>query len=78
LKKYRIGIVGATGAVGHEIIKLLEKRNFPASEVRLLASSRSAGQEMNVMGSTSQVFETTPESFDNLDIAIFSSGSENS
>jgi aspartate-semialdehyde dehydrogenase len=78
LKKYRIGIVGATGAVGHEIIKLLEKRNFPASEVRLLASSRSAGQEMNVMGSASQVLETTPESFDNLDIAIFSAGSGNS
>ena len=78
MKKYRIGIVGATGAVGQEIIKLLEKRKFPASELRLLASSRSAGNELEAIGQTLKVQETTPESFEDLDIAIFSAGSENS
>ena len=78
MKKYRIGIVGATGAVGQEIIKLLEKREFPASELRLLASSRSAGNELEALGQTHKIQETTPESFKDLDIAIFSAGSENS
>ena len=78
MKKYRIGIVGATGAVGQEIIKLLEKREFPASELRLLASSRSAGIELEALGQTHKIQETTPESFKDLDIAIFSAGSENS
>ena len=78
MKKYRIGIVGATGAVGQEIINLLEKRNFPASEVRLLASARSAGREINIQGTKSKVLETTPDSFNDLEIAIFSAGSDNS
>ena len=78
MKKYRIGIVGATGAVGQEIIKLLEKREFPASELRLLASSRSAGIELEALGQTHKIQETTPESFKDLDIAIFSAGSKNS
>ena len=78
MKKYRIGIVGATGAVGQEIIKLLEKREFPASELRLLASSRSAGNELEALGQTHKIQETTPDSFKDLDIAIFSAGSENS
>jgi len=78
LKKYRIGIVGATGAVGQEIIHLLEKRNFPVAEARLLASSRSAGREIFACGSKEKVIETTPESFKGLDLAIFSSGSKTS
>ena len=78
MKKYRIGIVGATGAVGQEIINLLEKRNFPASEVLLLASARSAGREMNILGTSSKVLETTPDAFNDLEIAIFSAGSDNS
>tara|TARA_B100002019_G_scaffold289529_1_gene305337 strand:+ start:5798 stop:6832 length:1035 start_codon:yes stop_codon:yes gene_type:complete len=78
LKKYKLGIVGATGAVGQEILKLLEKREFPASEIKLLASARSAGTELNIIGEKIIVEETTPESFNNLDFAIFSAGSENS
>jgi len=78
LKKYRIGIVGATGAVGQEIIHLLEKRNFPVAESRLLASSRSAGREILACGNKEKVIETTPESFKGLDLAIFSSGSKTS
>lgn len=78
MKKFKIGIVGSTGAVGQEIIKLLEKREFPASEVRLLASPRSAGTEVEALGERRTVLETTPESFDGLDFAIFSAGSDNS
>ncbi|MEK9772510.1 MAG: aspartate-semialdehyde dehydrogenase [Opitutae bacterium] len=78
MKKFKVGIVGSTGAVGQEIIKLLEKREFPASEVRLLASARSAGTEIEVLGEQRTVLETTPESFKGLDFAIFSAGSDNS
>ena len=78
MKKYRIGIVGATGAVGQEIINLLENREFPASEVRLLASAKSVGVEMKVFGNIEKVRETTASSFEDLDIAIFSAGSEQS
>ena len=76
MKKYRIGIVGATGAVGQEIIHLLEKREFPVAEARLLASSRSAGLEMDACGNREKIIETTPDSFKGLDMAIFSSGSD--
>ena len=76
MKKYKIGIVGATGAVGQEIINLLEKREFPVSEARLLASSRSAGREIQACGNLEVVSETTPDSFKGLDIAIFSAGSQ--
>ena len=78
MKKYRIGIVGATGAVGQEIISLLEKRDFPVGDLKLLASSRSAGKEMKAFGTNNEVLETTPESFDGLDFAIFSAGGDNS
>lgn len=78
MKKYKLGIVGSTGAVGQEIIKLLEKREFPASEIRLLASARSAGSEMTVLGENLRVEETKPDSFNDLDFAIFSAGSDNS
>ena len=73
-KKYRVGIVGATGAVGAELLDLLVSRNFPMQSLTLLASSRSAGKEIRHAGKTYIVEETKPESFDNLDIAIFSAG----
>ena len=74
MKKYRLGIVGATGAVGQEIIRLLELREFPVAETRLLASSRSAGREYKACGNLETVRETTPEAFKGLDFAIFSAG----
>ena len=46
MKKYNVAILGATGAVGAEFLKLIEERNFPFSELRLLASKRSAGKEI--------------------------------
>ena len=78
MKKYKLGIVGATGAVGQEILKLLDKRKFPAGEIRLLASARSAGSELDLAGEKLVVQETTAESFKDLDFAIFSAGSDNS
>ena len=50
MKKYNVAILGATGAVGAEFLKLIEERNFPFSELRLLASKRSAGKEIAFMG----------------------------
>ncbi len=73
-KKYRVGIVGATGAVGQELIDLLFARNFPMSELTLLASARSAGKTIEKDGNKFTVQEAKPESFENLDIAIFSAG----
>lgn len=73
-KKYRVGIVGATGAVGQELLELLFKRNFPMSELTLLASKRSAGKTVEFEGNKFLIEEAKPESFEKLDIAIFSAG----
>jgi aspartate-semialdehyde dehydrogenase len=71
---YRVGIVGATGAVGQEILALLAARSFPVAEVRLLASSRSAGKKMQALGREVTIEEARPEAFEGLDFAIFSAG----
>ncbi|HEY0863980.1 MAG TPA: aspartate-semialdehyde dehydrogenase [Lacunisphaera sp.] len=68
---YRVGIVGATGAVGQELIGLLQSRSFPLAELRLLASARSAGRQLDVGGKKLTVQEATPGAFDGLDIALF-------
>ena len=73
--QYSIGIVGATGAVGQELLELLIDRAFPAKEIRLFASARSAGKTIKYAGKTYSVEETTAEIFSELDIAIFSAGS---
>ncbi len=69
-----VGIVGATGAVGQELIRLLHEREFPFSTLKLLASGRSAGKEIRYGDKTFIVEEARPESFDDLDIALFSAG----
>lgn len=74
MKKYNVAIVGATGAVGQEIMNILEERNFPLGEVRLCATARSAGKKIDFLGKTYQVEETTPESFNGMDIAFFAGG----
>ncbi|MGB0370826.1 MAG: aspartate-semialdehyde dehydrogenase [Opitutales bacterium] len=74
-QQYRIGIVGATGAVGKELLELLIERAFPAKEIRLYASARSAGKTIEHSGKTYTIEETTPEIFADIDIAIFSAGS---
>ena len=74
MKKYRVAILGATGAVGQEFLNLIEERKFPFSELRLLASSRSAGKKIGFMGKEYTVEETTADSFKDIDIALFAGG----
>lgn len=69
-----VAIVGATGAVGTKILEKLLERKFPAKSIKLLASKRSAGLEIEAGGKTYKVEETTPESFEGVDIAFFSAG----
>lgn len=64
---YRIAVVGATGAVGREVLRILDERRFPIGELRLLASSRSPGRRIDGR----PVEAVTPERFDGLDLAIF-------
>jgi aspartate-semialdehyde dehydrogenase len=72
--KPHVAIVGATGAVGIEMLKTLEKRNFPASKVTLLASARSVGKKLTFRGQPVTVAELTHDSFKGVDIALFSAG----
>jgi aspartate-semialdehyde dehydrogenase len=72
--KPHVAIVGATGAVGVEMIKTLEKRNFPVGKLTLLASGRSAGKQMPWRGTTVTLQELTKDSFAGVDIALFSAG----
>jgi len=76
MKGYKVAILGATGLVGQEFIKLLEQRNFPMDSVELLASDRSAGRKMFVSHHEIVVEEATPKSFKGIDIALFSAGAE--
>src|SRR5271169_2428283 len=69
-----VAVVGATGAVGIEMIKTLEKRNFPAGKLTLLASARSVGKKLKFRGQDITVTELTKDSFAGIDIALFSAG----
>jgi aspartate-semialdehyde dehydrogenase len=69
-----VAVVGATGAVGIEMIKTLEKRNFPVGTLTLLASARSAGKKLKFKGQDVTVQELTKDSFAGIDIALFSAG----
>jgi len=69
-----VAIAGATGAVGVELMQCLEQRKFPLSELRLLASARSAGKTMKFRGNDVAVQELTDESLQGVDIALFSAG----
>jgi len=78
-----LAIVGATGAVGREMIKIVEQRKFPAKNIRLFASSRSKGLKMKVFNDEIEVEELTEESFKgynkkDINIALFSAGAERS
>ena len=75
MKKYNVAILGATGAVGQEFLRLIEERNFPFDELKLLASERSAGKVIRFMGKDYTVEEAKPESFENVQIALFAGGS---
>ncbi len=74
--RYNVAVVGATGAVGEEMRDILEQRAFPIGGVRLLASERSAGKELEFGGATIKVEQLTPASFEGIDIALFSAGGD--
>src|SRR5215475_1897618 len=69
-----VAVVGATGAVGIEMIKTLEKREFPVGKLTLLASARSVGKTLKFRGEDITVKELTKNSFSGIDIALFSAG----
>ena len=74
MKKYNVAILGATGAVGQEFLNLIEERNFPFAELKMLASKRSAGKKIQFMGKEYTVEEANEDSFKGVDIALFAGG----
>lgn len=77
-QKYNVAIVGATGVVGMEFLRVLEKRNFPVANLKLLASRRSVGKTRRFQDQEITVQELTADSFHGVDIAFFSAGSDRS
>ena len=75
-KSYNVAVAGATGAVGIEMLKTLEKRNFPVANLKLLASARSAGKTLKFKGEDVVIEEMKSSSFKGMDIALFSAGSD--
>lgn len=74
MKELNVAIVGATGAVGQELLKVIDEHNFPYKSLKMLASARSAGQVINFQGKDYVVEETTKESFQGVDLALFAGG----
>ncbi|NLW08236.1 MAG: aspartate-semialdehyde dehydrogenase [Firmicutes bacterium] len=74
MREYRVGIVGAGGAVGQEMIRVLEKSPVPIAELRLFATERSAGRRVIFRGQEYAIEVTNPERFASLDFALFSAG----
>ena len=75
-KSLTVAVVGATGVVGRTMIQVLTEREFPVTDLRLLASGRSAGRTTSVNGRTYDIAEARPEAFDGVDIALFSAGAD--
>jgi aspartate-semialdehyde dehydrogenase len=73
-KSYHVAVAGATGAVGNEMIKTLEERQFPVASLKLLASSRSVGKTLEFRGESLAVEELREDSFAGVEIALFSAG----
>jgi aspartate-semialdehyde dehydrogenase len=71
---FNVAVVGATGAVGSTMLRVLEERGFPVTELRALASARSAGSQVEYLGQDITVRELTEGSFEGIDIALFSAG----
>ncbi|MDT2640693.1 aspartate-semialdehyde dehydrogenase [Enterococcus dongliensis] len=74
MRKMNVAIVGATGAVGTQMIKLLENSSLPLGTVKFLASKRSAGKQLSFKGETQTIEELVPDSFEGIDLALFSAG----
>src|SRR5438309_10555127 len=76
MRSYHIAIVGATGAVGTEMFRVLERRDFPIRSIRALAAMRSAGRTVSFHGEQIAIEELTRNSFRGVDIARFSGGGQ--
>ncbi len=74
MKEFNVAVVGATGVVGKEVVKILEELDFPVKELRLFASERSAGSKIKFKGSDIEVEILDNRSFSNIDLAFFSAG----
>ncbi len=77
-EKYNVAVVGATGAVGGAMLNVLERKNFPVADLRLLASERSVGKKLLFCGQEIGVQVLTKDSFEGIDIALFSAGASRS
>jgi len=75
-RSFTVAVVGATGVVGRTMIQVLNEREFPVGELRLLASGRSAGRTIAIDGQTHQIGEAVGEAFEGVDIALFSAGAD--
>jgi aspartate-semialdehyde dehydrogenase len=78
MKSYRLAVVGATGAVGQEILRTLERRQFPVASLKVLASSRSVGRTVEFAGKLLTIEELNDAAFDGVDYALFSAGATRS
>src|SRR6266545_4610396 len=76
MKGYHVAIIGATGAVGQELLRVLEQRSFPVASLRPVGSARSSGKSVRFRDESIPVHELGSESFDKIDIAFFSDGGE--
>ena len=74
VKSYNVAVVGATGVVGNEMIRILEERKFPVRNLTLLASERSAGKKLKFRGKSVPVYVLNEKSFSGIDIGLFSAG----
>ncbi|HEX9920092.1 MAG TPA: aspartate-semialdehyde dehydrogenase [Candidatus Methylomirabilis sp.] len=77
-KGWNVAVAGATGAVGEVMIRILQEREFPVRNLRLLASERSEGKQLEFKGEKIKVERMTPDSFKGIDIALFSAGASRS
>lgn len=77
-KSYAVAVTGATGAVGLEMIKVLEQRKFPVGSIKLLASERSEGKELSFAGRPVKVEKLSKDSFKGVQVALFSAGASRS
>ena len=75
---FNVAVVGATGAVGGTMLRVLEERGFPVTELRPLASERSEGRELDYLGQPRTVRRLTEDAFEGIQIALFSAGSSRS
>jgi aspartate-semialdehyde dehydrogenase len=76
VKEYHIAVVGATGAAGTELLRVLDRRNFPVASLRAIGSARSAGKAVQFRGESIRVEQLADQSFQGIDLAFFSAGSE--